>query len=138
MCLVVRGVDKMANPVFLECKRQATRRGVLFGAASYIALCAIALVYLGPSLVYEAYLWIAYLILPMLAAPFGASLASRDRDMGFSPVLAAVPMTRGRRIAAHLLFLVILCALLSLLVLPLTWLSLSAYGSAALSRGLEY
>lgn len=105
----------MISAFILETVRHATRRGsflLAFGVSSVVLAAALVLP-IGVG--YRPVLAIGLLVAPLLSVPLSAYFVSRDRERGYSQILASmgVPRTAGHigRIAAALLVAIVSMAL---------------------------
>ena len=89
----------------IELLREVRRPSVWFFLSAYALAAGLLALYFEAILSIEAYLQVVYLWMPLLFAPWGARLASRDRERGLAPVLATSPLTHAEEAVARILFM---------------------------------
>jgi hypothetical protein len=123
--------------VWLEIRREATRGSVIGFVAFYVLAASLFAVLMASTFSTEIYLEAAYLMMPLLFAPYAARLVTRDRERGYSAVASVNPLTRAEETLARLLFLAALVVVTLGLTGPVTAFVAPPGGAAFEARALQ-
>lgn len=106
--------------IWQEIQREATRGSVIGFIAIYVLAASLLGLVTASTLSTEVYLEVAYVLMPLLFAPYAARLVTRDRERGYSSIASVNPLSRAEETISRIVFLASLVGVTLGLTGPIT------------------